>query len=32
MVYKLYNLTYQEVLTIDKDFSMSEEEYIGYKI
>ncbi len=31
MVYKLYDLTYQEVLTIDKDFSMSEEEYREYK-
>jgi hypothetical protein len=32
MVYKLYNLTYQEVLTIDKDFPMSEEEYMGFEI
>ncbi len=32
MVYKLYDLTYQEVLTIDKDFSMSEEDYNNYKI
>lgn len=32
MVYKLYNLTYQEVLTIDKDFSMSEQEYNNYQI
>lgn len=31
MVYKLYNLTYQEVLTIDKDFSMSEQEYNNYE-
>ncbi len=27
IVYKLYELTYQEVLTIDKDFLMPEEEY-----
>lgn len=32
VVYKLYDLTYQEVLTVDKDFSMSEEEYNNYKI
>lgn len=32
MVYKLYGLTYQEVLTVDKDFSMSEEEYNNYKL
>ncbi len=32
MVYKLYDLTYQEVLTIDKDFSMPEEEYSNFKI
>lgn len=32
MVYKLYDLTYQEVLTIDKDFSMSEEEYNCYNV
>lgn len=32
MVYKLYDLTYQEVLTVDKDFSMSEEDYNNYKI
>ena len=31
MVYKLYDLTYQEVLIIDKDFSISEEEYNIYK-
>lgn len=31
MVYKLYDLTYQEVLIIDKDFSRSEEEYNIYK-
>lgn len=28
MVYKLYELTYEEVLIIDKDFKLSEEEYI----
>ena len=32
MVYKLYNLTYQEVLTIDKDFPMSEDNYNNYTI
>ena len=32
MVYKLYNLTYQEVLTIDPNFSMSEKEYNCYQI
>ena len=29
-VYKLYDLTYSEVKTIDPDFSMSEEEYNNY--
>lgn len=32
MVYKLYDLTYEEVLTIDKEFSMSEQEYNAYKL
>lgn len=32
MVYKLYDLTYEEVLTIDKEFSMSEQEYNTYKL
>ncbi|OLA95020.1 MAG: hypothetical protein BHW64_00780 [Candidatus Melainabacteria bacterium LEY3_CP_29_8] len=32
MVYKLYDLTYQEVLTIDKDFTMSLEDYNKYKL
>lgn len=32
MVYKLYDLTYQEVLTIDKDFPMPEDEYCNFKI
>ena len=32
MVYKLYDLTYQEVLTIDPNFSMSEKEYNNYQI
>lgn len=27
MVYKLYDLTYQEVLTIDKNFELSEQDY-----
>ena len=30
MVYKLYDLTYEEILTIDKDFTMTEEEYKNY--
>ncbi len=32
MVYKLYDLTYEEILTIDKEFSMSEQEYNAYKL
>lgn len=32
MVYKLYELTYEEVLIIDKDFKLSEEEYIDFKL
>ena len=32
MVYKLYDLTYQEVLTIDKNFELSEQEYEEYKL
>ena len=27
IVYKLYNLTYEEVLTIDKNFELSEQDY-----
>ena len=30
MVYKLYDLTYEEVKSIDKDFSLSEEEYLAF--
>lgn len=30
MVYKLYELTYEEVLTIDKDFTLTQEEYENY--
>lgn len=30
MVYKLYELTYEEVLTIDKDFTLTQEEYEKY--
>lgn len=30
MVYKLYDLTYNEVLTIDKDFTLTEKEYEYY--
>jgi len=29
LVYKLYQLTYNEVLIIDSDFGLSEEEYNG---
>ena len=32
MVYKLYELTYYEVKTIDSDFTMSEAEYNNFKI
>lgn len=32
MVYKLYDLTYEEVLTIDKDVALSKEEYNNYKL
>ena len=32
MVYKLYELTYEEVLTIDKDFSLTEQEYNDYQL
>ncbi len=31
MVYKLYNLTYQEALIINKDFLMSELEYDDFE-
>lgn len=31
MVYKLYDLTYQEVLTVDKDFPMLEIEYNNFR-
>ena len=30
MVYKLYELTYDEVLVVDPEFSLSEEEYNNY--
>ena len=30
IVYKLYDLTYDEVLTIDKDFTLTQEEYDKY--
>ena len=30
MVYKLYDLTYDEVLTIDKDFELTEQDYKEY--
>lgn len=32
MVYKLYDLTYEEVKSIDKDFIMSEEQYANYQL
>lgn len=32
MVYKLYGLSYSAILSIDKDFSMSEQEYNTYKL
>ena len=32
MVYKLYDLSYSEVKTIDPNFSMSEQEYKNFKI
>ena len=32
IVYKLYDLTYAEVKTIDPEFSISEDEYINYEI
>ena len=32
MVYKLYDLTYSEVKTIDPNFSMTEQEYNNYTI
>ena len=32
MVYKLYELTYDEVLTIDKDFALTQEEYEKFKL
>ena len=32
MVYKLYELTYDEVKTIDNDFTMTEAEYKNYNL
>lgn len=32
MVYKLYDLTYEEVKSIDKDFILSEEQYANYQL
>ena len=32
LVYKLYNLTYEEVKVVDKDFWMGEEEYKNFKV
>lgn len=31
-VYKLYDLTYHEVLIIDKDFELSEQDYNSFQI
>ena len=32
LVYKLYELTYEEVLVIDPEFELSKEEYEGIEI
>jgi adenine-specific DNA-methyltransferase len=32
MVYKLYELTYEEVLLVEPDFGLSKEEYNNFKI
>lgn len=32
MVYKLYELTYEEILTIDKDFSLTAQQYNNYQL
>ena len=32
LVYKLYNLTYEEVKSIDKEFDLSEEEYLIFDV
>lgn len=32
MVYKLYDLTYEEIKSIDKDFILSEEQYANYQL
>ena len=32
LVYKLYDLSYEEVLVVDEGFAMSEEEYENLKI
>ena len=32
MVYKLYDLTYQEVLIIDRNFELSEQDYNNFQI
>lgn len=32
MVYKLYELTYEEILTIDKGFSLTEQQYNNYQL
>ena len=32
MVYKLYELTYEEVLVVEPDFGLSEQEYKDFEI
>lgn len=32
LIYKLYNLTHQEVLIVDPEFSLTQEEYDNYKL
>ena len=32
MVYKLYELTYAEVLVVEPEFGLSKQDYDGYKI
>jgi hypothetical protein len=32
MVYKIYELTYDEVLVVEPEFSLSKQEYDNYKI
>ena len=32
MVYKLYDLTYDEVKIVDNEFELSKEEYLNYEL